>query len=104
LGDRPLWQCGFRLIERKFVRLPSSRPTPGAFAQTPPLPATPVARRSRSPSGRSHRHRLSRLGNRKLNAALHVVVLTQARVHPRARAYIAKKRAEGKTTKERSAA
>ena len=32
-------------------------------------------------SGRSHRHRLSRLGNRKLNAALHVVVLTQARVH-----------------------
>jgi transposase len=26
--------------------------------------------------------------------------LTQARVHPPARAYIAKKRAEGKTTKE----
>jgi len=51
-------------------------------------------------SGRSNRHRLSRLGNRKLNAALHVVVLTQARVHPPARAYIAKKRAEGKTTKE----
>jgi transposase len=51
-------------------------------------------------SGRTHRHRLSRLGNRKLNAALHVVVLTQARVHPPARAYIAKKRAEGKTTKE----
>lgn len=51
-------------------------------------------------SGRSHRHRLSRLGNRKLNAMLHVVVLTQARVHPPARAYLAKKRAEGKTNKE----
>jgi len=51
-------------------------------------------------SGRTNRHRLSRLGNRKLNAALHVVVLTQARVHPPARAYITKKQAEGKTTKE----
>jgi transposase len=51
-------------------------------------------------SGRSRRHRLSRLGNRKLNAALHVVVLTQARVHPPAQAYLAKKRAEGKSNKE----
>jgi transposase len=51
-------------------------------------------------SGRSARHRLSRLGNRKLNAALHVVVLTQSRVHPPARAYIAKKKAEGKSSKE----
>jgi transposase len=51
-------------------------------------------------SGRVRRHRLSRLGNRKLNAALHQVVLTQARVHPPARAYLAKKRAEGKSNKE----
>lgn len=51
-------------------------------------------------SGRTRRHRLSRLGNRKLNATLHVVVLTQARVHPPARAYLAKKRAEGKSNKE----
>jgi transposase len=50
-------------------------------------------------SGRSS-HCLSRLGNRKLNASLHVVVLTQARVHPPARAYLAKKRAEGKSNKE----
>lgn len=51
-------------------------------------------------SGRHRRHRLSRMGNRKLNAALHQVVLTQARVHPPARAYLAKKRAEGKSNKE----
>jgi transposase len=51
-------------------------------------------------SGRTRRHRLSRLGNRKLNAALHQVVLTQARVHPPARAYLAKKRSEGKSNKE----
>jgi transposase len=51
-------------------------------------------------SGRVSRHRLSRMGNRKLNAALHQVVLTQARVHPPARAYLDKKRAEGKSNKE----
>jgi transposase len=51
-------------------------------------------------SGRMRRHRLLRMGNRKLNAALHQVALTQARVHPEARAYLDKKRAEGKTTKE----
>lgn len=51
-------------------------------------------------SGRVRRHRLSRLGNRKLNAALHQVVLTQARVHPPARAYLEKKRTEGKSNKE----
>ena len=40
------------------------------------------------------------MGNRKLNAALHQVVLAQARVHPLARAYLDKKRAEGKSNKE----
>ena len=40
------------------------------------------------------------MGNRKPNAALHQMVLTQARVHPPARAYLDKKRVEGKSTKE----
>ncbi|MBS0549195.1 MAG: IS110 family transposase [Proteobacteria bacterium] len=51
-------------------------------------------------SGRHRRHRLSRMGNRKLNAALHQIVLTQARVHPPAQAYLARKRAEGKSNEE----
>jgi transposase len=51
------------------------------------------------PPDRTRRHRLSRLGNRKLNATLHLVVLTQARVHPPARAYLARKRAQGKSNK-----
>jgi transposase len=51
-------------------------------------------------TGRTRRHRLSRLGNRKLNATLHQIVLTQVRVHPPARVYMAKKRAEGKSNKE----
>lgn len=46
-------------------------------------------------SGRMRRHRLSRMGNRKLNAALHQVALTQARVHPEARAYLEKEARRG---------
>ena len=41
------------------------------------------------------RHRLSRSGNRQLNAALHRIALTQARVHPGARALLARRRANG---------
>lgn len=41
------------------------------------------------------RHRLSRTGNRQLNAALHRIALTQARCHPDARALLARRRAGG---------
>ena len=51
-------------------------------------------------SGNTQRLRLDRHGNRQLNATFYRVALTQIRVHPEARAYLAKKRAEGKTTKE----
>ena len=51
-------------------------------------------------SGRQRRHRLNRTGNRQLNAALHMIALTQARLHPPAQAYLARRRADGKTGKE----
>lgn len=41
------------------------------------------------------RHRLSRSGNRQLNAALHRIALTQARLHPGARDLLARRRANG---------
>jgi transposase len=41
------------------------------------------------------RHRLSRTGNRQLNAALHRVAMTQARCHPQARELIARRKAGG---------
>jgi transposase len=41
------------------------------------------------------RHRLSRAGNRQLNAALHRIAVTQARRHPGARALLARRRAGG---------
>ncbi len=56
-----------------------------------PLPAS---------SGKRQRHRLNRSGNRQLNCALHRIAVTQGRSHPPARAYLARKEAEGKTRKE----
>ena len=51
-------------------------------------------------SGRTQRHRLDRGGNRQLNCALHRIAITQARVHPAARAYISRKKTEGKSNRE----
>jgi transposase len=51
-------------------------------------------------SGEVVRHRLSLLGNRKLNYALHMVAVCQARSDARGGAYYRKKIAEGKSRKE----
>jgi transposase len=51
-------------------------------------------------SGRIQRHRLDRGGNRQLNAALYRIAITQARIHPPARAYLERKRSEGKRRRE----
>ncbi len=51
-------------------------------------------------SGKHRRHRLDRGGNRQLNCALHRIAITQARVHPPARAYLERKQAEGKSRRE----
>jgi transposase len=60
-------------------------------AGTAPLPAS---------SGKRQRHRLNRSGNRQLNCALHRIAVTQGRHHPPARAYLARKEAEGKSRRE----
>ena len=51
-------------------------------------------------SGKTNRQRLDRGGNRQLNATLHRIAVTRARCHPETKAYLARKRAEGKTTRE----
>ncbi len=69
-------------------------PTEGHFARyagTAPIPAS---------SGARHRQRFNRRGNRQLNAAMHRIAVTQIRIHPPAQAYLARKRAEGKTKTE----
>jgi transposase len=51
-------------------------------------------------SGKTNRHRLDRGGNRQLNTTIHRIAITRMRCHPETRAYIARKRSEGKTTRE----
>ena len=46
------------------------------------------------------RHRLNRGGNRRLNAMLYRIALTQAHSWPPAQAYLARRQAEGKTRRE----
>jgi transposase len=46
------------------------------------------------------RHRLNRSGNRSLNSLVHRIVVTQSRCHAPARAYLARRQAEGKTRRE----
>lgn len=46
-------------------------------------------------SSNQARHRLSRSGNRQLNAALHRIALTQAQWHPPAQALLARRKAQG---------
>src|SRR4051794_20101825 len=51
-------------------------------------------------SGNTQRQRLDQGGNRQINAALHRVIVTRARCHQPTRDYIARRQAEGKTTRE----
>ena len=46
------------------------------------------------------RHRLNRGGNRRLNAVLHRIAVTQLRASPQARAYLERRIGEGKTRRE----
>jgi transposase len=51
-------------------------------------------------SGKSTRHRLNRCGNRRLNSTVHVIAVTQARMHPPAIAYMERKQAGGMSYRE----
>lgn len=62
-----------------------------ALAGVAPIPAS---------SGQTHHLRLNRGCNRRLNRALYTIAIVQAAHHPPARAYLARKRAEGKTGRD----
>jgi transposase len=69
-------------------------PTDAHFARQAGVAPIPVS------SGRTDRHRLHRGGDRQLNRALHTIAITRARIDPETRAYLERKRAEGKTRRE----
>lgn len=61
------------------------------LAGVAPIPAS---------SGQTQRMRLNRGGNRQLNRALYSIAFIQVTHHPPARAFLARKRAEGRTRRE----
>ena len=61
------------------------------LAGAAPIPAS---------SGQTVRHRPDRSGDRKLNRALHLILVTRKRTHPPTRAYIERRIQEGKTRRE----
>jgi hypothetical protein len=67
--------------------MPSSR-APPALPRSPSAPATPTATA------------WNRGGNRQINATIHRIAITRLHCHPETQDYIARKRAEGKTTKD----
>lgn len=62
-----------------------------SLAGVNPIPAS---------SGNTVRHRLNRGGDRRLNRALHMAVITRMTHDPDTRAYVERRRAEGRTTRE----
>lgn len=61
------------------------------LAGAAPIPAS---------SGQTIRYRLDRSGDRKLNRALHTILVTRKRTHPATIAYIERRLTEGKTRRE----
>jgi len=61
------------------------------LAGAAPIPAS---------SGQTIRYRLDRTGDRKLNRALHMILVTRKRTHPATIAYIERRIQEGKTRRE----
>ena len=51
-------------------------------------------------SGKVTRHRLNRSGDRQLNRALHTIVMVRMRQDEATQAYVARRTAEGKSTRE----
>jgi len=62
-----------------------------SLAGVNPIPAS---------SGNTVRHRINRGGDRRLNRALHMAVVTRMRMDPRTRAYVERRTAEGRTLRE----
>jgi transposase len=88
------------------------RLAPGTFCWLPPA-TTPARLRTEasfaapcgaSPvdasSGKQRRHRLNRGGDRQANSALWRIVFTRMATDPRTQAYMARRTADGKTTRE----
>src|SRR5262245_19739238 len=73
-------------------------PRPG-FSQRQLAPLAGVSPLEASSAGGT-RHRLNRLGNRRLNRLVHQIAMTQARTYEPAQMYLRRRQQEGRTARE----
>jgi transposase len=90
------WVCAAKLLVE--VGDPSRFRDESAFARWCGTAAVAVS--SGEGDRQPTRHRLDLGGNRRVNSVLHIASVVQGRVHPDARTFLARKRNEGKTSKE----
>src|SRR3990172_3876522 len=76
---------------RRWARRAPPKHPPPRHNGTAPLPVW---------SGNRVRHRLSRTGNRQLNAAIHRIAVTQMRIHDDAKTYLGRRMTNGDTKTE----
>ena len=91
---RKMVGCGALTAARIIADAPTGIPSDAKLAMlagVAPLQAS---------SGDHQRHRLNRMGNRRLNGAIHRIALTQIRMHPPAKAYMERRQEDGKTRRE----
>jgi transposase len=79
------------LVSWSYAGRPRSEAAFAALAGVNPIAAS---------SGQVTRHRLNRSGDRRLNRALHTIVLARLRDDPETRAYAARRKTEGKSVRE----
>ena len=94
LLDQPGVGTARRRTARPLLVTPRTDQLEAAFARlagAAPIPAS---------SGQTVRYRLDRSGDRKLNRALHMILVTRKRSHPATIAYIERRLQEGKTRRE----
>jgi hypothetical protein len=90
----PRYRRGYRSSSHRVFLSPGRCRSDAAFAAlsgTSPLQAS---------SGKTVRYRLNRGGDRALNSAIHTIAITRRRCCPTTRDYVARRTAEGKSSRE----
>jgi transposase len=75
-------------------------PTPDGAEATPRSPRCQRTSPLPASSGRTDRHRLNRGGDRALNSAIHTIAITRIRCCATTKNYVARRTAEGKSSRE----
>jgi transposase len=100
-GFHPLTRlCGINLLTAGALAGILGPPTSRRFSNDAQLAAYAGVAPLEASSAGDIRHRLSRDGNRELNAIIYWIAIAQARWSPEARAYLRRRISEGKTTRE----